>query len=97
MAMGVNGGGLNPGHIVTVTDCSPGTFRDIIAHLEVSTDFEYLVYRESELDALWSASGFALRDSPAGPGRRSLSVCTTCALWRTTWLQAGVPATLLKL
>ena len=49
---------LNPGHIVAVTDLSAETLRSIIAHLEVSTDFEHLVYRESELDAIWSIAGF---------------------------------------
>ena len=51
----------NPAHIVTVTDFSTETLRDIIAHLEVSRDFEHLVYRESELDAIWSITGFTLR------------------------------------
>jgi hypothetical protein len=53
---------LNPAHIVTVTDFSPETLRNIIAHLEVSTDFEHLVYREAELDALWSITGFVLKN-----------------------------------
>ncbi|MGA2713453.1 MAG: hypothetical protein ABSG41_10140 [Bryobacteraceae bacterium] len=51
---------LNPAHIVIVTDLSAETLRSIIAHLEVSTDFEHLVYRESELDAIWSIAGFLL-------------------------------------
>ena len=58
--MALNSGELNPAHIVTVTDFSPETLRRIIAHLEVSTDFEHLVYRESELDAIWSITGFCL-------------------------------------
>ena len=49
---------LNPAHIVAVRDLSPETLRRVIAHLEVSTDFEHLVYRESELDAIWSLAGF---------------------------------------
>jgi hypothetical protein len=52
---------LNPAHIVTVTDFSPETLRNIIAHLEVSTDFDHLVYREAELDAIWSITGFVLK------------------------------------
>jgi hypothetical protein len=47
----------NPLHIVTVTDVSPDTLRDIIAHLEVSTEFDHFVYREAELDAAWSITG----------------------------------------
>ena len=55
---------LNPAHIVTVNDSSEETLRELIAALEVSTDFEHLIYRESELDAVWSIAGFALRDEP---------------------------------
>jgi len=60
---------LNPAHIVTVTDFSRETLRNVIAHLEVSTDFEHLVYRESELDAIWSITGFALK-SDGDPAQR---------------------------
>ncbi len=49
---------LNPTNIVTVTDVGPDTIRRIIAHLEVSTDFDHLVYRDAELDAVWSITGF---------------------------------------
>jgi hypothetical protein len=52
---------VNPGHIVAVTDFSPDTLRDIAAHIEVSSRFEHFVYREAELDAVWSLTGFALR------------------------------------
>src|SRR5215510_9342952 len=51
----------DPAHMVTVTDFSPQTLRNIIAHLEVSTEFEHLVYREAELDAIWSITGFFLK------------------------------------
>jgi hypothetical protein len=51
---------VNPGHIVIVRDLSPETLRNVIAHLEVSTDFEHLVYREAELDAIWSITEFLL-------------------------------------
>lgn len=56
-----NGSPRNPNHIVAVTDVSAETLRAVIAQLDVSTDFEHLVYRESELDALWSLSFFLLR------------------------------------
>ena len=68
--MGLRGNGarpadaVNPAHIVTVRDFSPETLQDIAAHLEVSTDFEHLVYREAELDAIWSITGFALYQRP---------------------------------
>src|SRR5690349_20045510 len=55
----------NPAHIVTVQDFSPETISRIVAHLEVSTDFEHLVYREAELDALWSITGFFAGDEIA--------------------------------
>jgi hypothetical protein len=50
----------NPAHIVTVRNFSPETIRSIIAQLEVSSEFEHMVYREAELDALWSITGFFL-------------------------------------
>lgn len=53
---------VNPGHIVTVDNFSPELLRNLIAHLEVSTDFEHLVYREAELDAVWSLASFYLID-----------------------------------
>jgi hypothetical protein len=52
---------LNPAHIISITDFSPEILGDIIAHLEVSTDFDHLVYREAELDAIWSITAFALK------------------------------------
>jgi hypothetical protein len=52
---------VNPGHIVAVRDFSRDTLQDIAAHLEVSSRFEHFVYREAELDAVWSLTSFALR------------------------------------
>lgn len=52
---------INPAHLVAVRDFSPETVGAIAEHLDVSTDFEHLVYREAELDAVWSLTGFALR------------------------------------
>ena len=57
---GDSGDAVNPAHIVPVTNFSAETLRSIIAHMEVSTDFEHLVYREAELDAVWSITGFFL-------------------------------------
>jgi hypothetical protein len=59
---------INPGHIVTVRDASPDTLQNVIAHLEVSTDFEHLVYREAELDAIWSITEFLLGISTSNDG-----------------------------
>lgn len=44
---------MNPGHVVPVEDSSPETLLNLVVHLEGSTAFEHLVYREAELDALW--------------------------------------------
>jgi hypothetical protein len=55
---------VNPNHIVPVTNFSADTVWSIIAHMEVSTDFEHLVYREAELDAIWSITGFFLVNEP---------------------------------
>jgi hypothetical protein len=59
----------NPEHIVSVQDFSPETLRSIIAHLEASTDFEHLVYREAELDAIWTITGFFLVNEPRSSER----------------------------
>lgn len=53
----------DPRHIVAVSDFSTETLRSVIAHLEVSTDFEHMVYREAELDAIWSITGFFLMNA----------------------------------
>jgi hypothetical protein len=63
---------INPAHMVTVTDFSPETLQNIIAHLEVSTNFDHLVYREAELDALWSITGFVLKNQPNLKERESV-------------------------
>ena len=52
---------LNPDHIVRVVDCSPKTVTGIVDQIEISTTFEHFVYREAELDALWSLTGFLLQ------------------------------------
>jgi hypothetical protein len=52
----------DPTHIVPVSDFSDETLQSIIALLEISTDFEHMVYREAELDAIWSITGFFLAE-----------------------------------
>jgi hypothetical protein len=57
---------VNPGRIVSIQDFSPNTLWNIVAHLKVSTSFEHLVYREAELDAIWTITGFFLvSESPS--------------------------------
>jgi hypothetical protein len=62
----------NPAHIVAVRDFSPHTIRAIAAHLEVSTSFEHLVYREAELDAVWSLTAFLLAQTRDPAQRKNL-------------------------
>jgi hypothetical protein len=45
--------------MVAVHDFSPETLSEILAHLEVSTAFEHFIFREAELGAIWSLTGFA--------------------------------------
>ena len=47
--------------MVVVVDFSPETLRQIADHIAVSTRFEHFIYREAELDAIWSLTGFAIR------------------------------------
>jgi hypothetical protein len=64
---------VNPAHIVTVRDFSPETLGAIVVQLEASTDFEHLVYREAELDAIWSITGFALVGQALPPANREFA------------------------
>jgi hypothetical protein len=63
---------VDPAHIVPVTNFSPDTLWSIIVHMEVSTDFEHLVYREAELDAIWSITGFFLVNEPDSNQREAV-------------------------
>ena len=62
---------MDPGHVVAVEDFSRETLRNLIAHLDASTEFEHFIYRESELDSLWRlleiavAHGGTSADEPA--------------------------------
>ena len=62
----------DPGNIVVVSDFSTETIRSVIAQLEVSTEFEHMIYREAELDAIWSITGFFLTNSE-DPDQRELA------------------------
>ncbi len=64
---------VNPAHIVNVIDYSPETLASILAHLEASTAFEHFVYREAELDAIWSLTGFLLRGEKNADTRETLA------------------------
>lgn len=53
----------DPLDVVRVEDLAPATVEAVIARLHSSTDFNHLVYREAELDALWSLADMAARRS----------------------------------
>jgi len=55
-----------------VADFAPETLSNIAAHLEASTDFEHFVYREAELDAVWSLLGFSIGSEKDPPRRKAL-------------------------
>jgi hypothetical protein len=63
---------VNPSHIVSVKDFSPETLRNVIAHLKASTSFEHLVYREAELDAIYTITAFFLANEPASRLREAV-------------------------
>lgn len=43
---------LDPTRIIEVLDYSDATLQNILAHVEVSTEFSHFVYREAELDTI---------------------------------------------
>ena len=61
---------MNPAHMVVVVDFSLETLRQIADHIAASTRFEHFIYREAELDAIWSLTGFAIR-SERDPVKRN--------------------------
>jgi hypothetical protein len=63
---------VNPEHIVSVQDFSAETLRSVVAHLEASSEFEHLVYREAELDAIWTITGFFLASEPRSSQRETV-------------------------
>ncbi len=52
---------MDPTRVISVQDYTPATLQAVIAQLERSTSVDHFVYRESELDALWSLLEVALR------------------------------------
>ena len=64
----------DPERIVSVQDFSTETLRSVIAHLEASTEFEHLVYREAELDAIWTITGFFLVNEPRSSERETVKL-----------------------
>jgi hypothetical protein len=64
--------GVDPGRIVHITESLPDTLRRIIAHLEVSSEFDHLIYREAELDAVWSMTRLFMMAGPNSDRTMSL-------------------------
>ena len=56
---------MDPSNIVRVEDYSRETVAAIVEMLEMSRTMDQYVYRESELDALWSQVEVALRTAKA--------------------------------
>ena len=75
----------DPNHIVPVSDLSTETLQSIIALLEISTDFEHLVYREAELDAIWSITGFSWLKRDIRIAIVLWSACMLRLMKLTTW------------
>ena len=63
---------IDPTDIVTIRDFSVDTLKNIVEHLEVSTEFEHMVYREAELDAIWSITAFVLVNDPDSTQRAAV-------------------------
>jgi hypothetical protein len=58
----VNGaGGADPWHIVDVETLDVDTVALVIRQVEVSPRPDHLVYRESEIDALWTLADMAVQ------------------------------------
>ncbi len=58
---------VNPSNVVLVEDFSEDTIENLFAHLEVSSQFEHYIYRESEMDSLWRLIDMAVRAEGQGP------------------------------
>lgn len=54
---------MDHAHMNPVEELTPVTVSEVAARVEVAVGFEDLVYRESEIDALWSLADIARRDA----------------------------------
>ena len=75
---GVDLTNVNASDIVTVESFSVDVLRSLVAHLEASTDFEHLIYREAELDAVWSLTAFYLLDENDMEKRKAVELLHLC-------------------
>lgn len=88
---GVDLTNVNPSHIITVESFSVDVLRSLVAHLEASQDFEHLVYREAELDALWSLTAFCLLDEDDMEKRKAVELLHLCVHRAHDLVAAGQP------
>lgn len=64
---------VDPRSLVVVQELDPPTVETVIDLLHCSTEFDHLVYRESEIDTLWSLADMQVRDGRQGaPGLRQI-------------------------
>jgi hypothetical protein len=75
---GVDLTNVNPSRIVTVEGFSVDIMRSLVAHLEASTNFEHLIYREAELDAVWSLTAFYLLNEDDMEKRKAVELLHLC-------------------
>lgn len=76
---------LDPAHIVPVADFEPETLSNIVAHLEASTDFEHLVYREADLDAVGRSLDFPSIPKGMRYGGKRCGPCAMSPVGRMIW------------
>lgn len=60
---------VSPLDLVRIEALSSEAVEAVIARIDASTDFDHLVYRESEVDALWSLADMAARRAEPGAER----------------------------
>ena len=82
---------VDPSHIVPVKGFSVDVMRSLVAHLEASKDFEHLVYREAELDAVWSLTAFYLLDEDDMEKRKAVELLHLCVHRAHDLVAAGQP------
>jgi HD superfamily phosphodiesterase len=88
---GVDLTNVNPSHIITVESFSVDVMRSLVAHLEASTDFEHLIYREAELDAVWSLTDFYLLDEDDVEKRKAVELLHLCVHRAHDLVASGQP------
>ena len=60
----------DPWRIIDVQSLDEATVRLVTAQIEASSGAEHLVYRESELDALWTLADMELKNGEPGARER---------------------------